>query len=121
VIASTARKPGSIERKLQNVSAILDEIGIPWIQGYKPLAYYQDLLLGAVEQQLLQRPELFQKGAAEPLPVRDEDALLVEPPQLLNSDPQSRPAVIRRLMGKFDPAARDAKNRALGRAELLPV
>jgi hypothetical protein len=117
VIASTARKPGSIERKLQNVSAILDEIGIPWIQGYKPLAYYQDLLLGAVEQQLLQRPELFQQGAAEPLPVRDEDALLVEPPQLLNSDPQSRPA----LMGKFDPAARDAKNRALGRAELLPV
>ena len=29
VIAAIGRKPGSIERKLQNVSAVLDEIGIP--------------------------------------------------------------------------------------------
>lgn len=40
VIAAIGRKPGSIERKLQNVSAVLDEIGIPWIQGYKPLPHY---------------------------------------------------------------------------------
>jgi hypothetical protein len=33
VITATGRKPGSIERKLQNVSAVLDEIGIPWILG----------------------------------------------------------------------------------------
>ena len=33
-----ARSAGSIERKLQNVSAILDEIGSEWIDGYKPLA-----------------------------------------------------------------------------------
>jgi hypothetical protein len=32
VIAAIGRKPGSIERKLQNVSAVLDEIGVPWIQ-----------------------------------------------------------------------------------------
>jgi hypothetical protein len=34
VIAAIGRKPGSIERKRQNVSAVLDEIGVPWIQGY---------------------------------------------------------------------------------------
>ena len=59
VITAIGRKPGSIERKLQNVSAVLDEIGIPWIQGYKPLPHYQDALVAVVEQQLLRRPELF--------------------------------------------------------------
>ncbi|WP_309249067.1 MULTISPECIES: DUF3883 domain-containing protein [Bradyrhizobium] len=36
--------------------------------------------------------------------------------RILNSDPESPPAAIRRLVGKFDPAARDARNRGLGRA-----
>jgi hypothetical protein len=32
------RSPGSIERKHQNISAVLVELGLPWIWGYKPLA-----------------------------------------------------------------------------------
>ncbi len=36
-----ARTTGSIERKLQSVSAILDESGLEWIDGYKPLPHYQ--------------------------------------------------------------------------------
>jgi uncharacterized protein DUF3883 len=116
VIAAIGRKPGSIERKLQNVSAVLDEIGIPWIQGYKPLPHYQDALVAVVEQQLLHHAELFEAAAVGPLWVRDENEILVAPPPLLNSDPESRPAAIRRLVGKFDPAARDARNRDLGRA-----
>jgi hypothetical protein len=69
-----------------------------------------------VEQQVFLHPELFEAVAAGPLRVRDENEILVAPPPLLNSDPESRPAAIRRLVGKFDPAARDARNRALGRA-----
>lgn len=38
------------------------------------------------------------------------------PPAFLNNNPEQRPAAIRRLVGKFDPAARDARNRDLGRA-----
>jgi hypothetical protein len=116
VIAAIGRKPGSIERKLQNVSAVLDEIGIPWIQGYKPLAHYQDSLVAVVEQQLLRHPELFVAAGAGTLRVRDENEILVAPPAFLNSDPESRPVAIRRLVGKFDPAARDARNRDLGKA-----
>lgn len=115
VIAAIGRKPGSIERKLQNVSAVLDEIGIHWIQGYKPLPHYQDALIAVVEQHLLQHPELFTTGD-RPLRVPDEADILVAPPAFLNSDPEDRPAAIRRLVGKFDPAARDARNRDLGRA-----
>jgi Domain of unknown function (DUF3883) len=116
VIAAIGRKPGSIERKLQNVSAILDEIGIPWIQGYKPLAHYQDSLVAVVEEHLLQHPELFAAPGGSPPPFRKAEDLLVAPPPRLDSDPASRPAPIRRLIGKFDPAARDARNRVLGRA-----
>jgi hypothetical protein len=119
VIAAIGRKPGSIERKLQNVSAVLDEIGIPWIQGYKPLAHYQkrnDILIDAVERELGRRQELLRTFPVVLLPLRNDDDILVAPPVFLNSDPEQRPAAIRRLVGKFDPAARDARNRDLGRA-----
>jgi hypothetical protein len=42
------RSRPSIERKLQNISAILDEEGLAWIDGYKPLAHYQRELRVAV-------------------------------------------------------------------------
>jgi hypothetical protein len=38
------RPDGSIERKHQNISAILIELGYPYISGYKPLSNYQQLL-----------------------------------------------------------------------------
>jgi hypothetical protein len=38
------RTRGSIERKRQNISAILIELGYPYIDGYKPLGNYQELL-----------------------------------------------------------------------------
>lgn len=31
-----ARSKGSVEYRMQNISAVLDELGLPWIQGYKP-------------------------------------------------------------------------------------
>ena len=45
----SARNSGSIERKLQNISAVLDEQQHPWVEGYKPLPHYQRSLRGAVE------------------------------------------------------------------------
>jgi hypothetical protein len=38
------RSGGSIERKHQNISAVLIELGYPYISGYKPLGNYQGLL-----------------------------------------------------------------------------
>ena len=31
------RSQGSIEFRMQNISSVLDELGIPWLTGYKPL------------------------------------------------------------------------------------
>jgi len=43
-----SRSTGSIERKFQNISAVLDEAGLRWIDGYKPLAHLQYALRQAV-------------------------------------------------------------------------
>jgi hypothetical protein len=116
VVAVIGRSKGSVEFKHQNVSAVLDEIGLPWIQGYKPRDHYQDSLADAVSQYLIQHPDLLTLAAPGPLHIHNDDDILVAPPPLLNSDPENRPAGIRRLIGKFDPAARDERNRALGKA-----
>ncbi|WP_199321918.1 hypothetical protein [Leptolyngbya sp. FACHB-321] len=42
------RSEGAIERKHQNISAILMEFGYPYIFGYKPLGNYQSLLYEVV-------------------------------------------------------------------------
>ena len=47
-----SRTRGSVERKHQNISAILIELGYPYIDGYKPLGNYQDLLRSVVEDRL---------------------------------------------------------------------
>jgi hypothetical protein len=116
VIEVIGRAHGAIERKLQNVSAVLDEIGVRWIQGYKPLDHYQDLLIEAVDGHLLKNPEFLDFRAAAPMRASDDAAVLVAAPALADSPSQARQLAIRRLVGKFDPAASDARNRALGRA-----
>src|SRR6266550_3483094 len=52
------RTRGSIERKHQNISAVLIELGYPYIDGYKPLRNYQQLLRNVVEERLLSAPTL---------------------------------------------------------------
>jgi hypothetical protein len=49
----SGRTRGSIERKHQNISAVLIELGYPYIDGYKPLRNYQELLKDVVEERLL--------------------------------------------------------------------
>jgi hypothetical protein len=46
------RSDGSIERKHQNVSAVLIELGYPYIDGYKPLSNYQRLLAEVVAERV---------------------------------------------------------------------
>ena len=48
----SGRTRGSVERKHQNISAVLIELGYPYIDGYKPLANYQELLGRVVQERL---------------------------------------------------------------------
>lgn len=112
----TGRSHGSIERKLQNVSAVLDRLGLPWIWGYKPLANFQEALLAAVER-FLDAAESPYAVVVEPKEVSlaEAPALFIEPaPMLSPSDTPTEPRTLKRLVRKFDPATRDARNRDLG-------
>ena len=65
--ALIGRDPGSIERKHQNISAVLERLGVPFIRGYKPLAHFQNSLLDAVERYLTTNGEaIFQFTGAAP-------------------------------------------------------
>ena len=59
------RSEGAIERKHQNISGILIELGLPYIDGYKPLRHYQQVLLEVVEDRLHNLPELISRVAEE--------------------------------------------------------
>lgn len=79
------RTHGSIERKHQNISAALIDLGFPYIEGYKPLGNYQDLLRSVIEDQLdgerrLQEIVASAVVARPPAPRLPSDLLTIEVP-----------------------------------------
>lgn len=52
------RSRGSIEFKHQNISAVMLELGYPYVNGYKPRKNFQNLLLDTVEHRIHSQPAL---------------------------------------------------------------
>ena len=52
------RSRGSIEFKHQNISAVMIDLGLPYISGYKPRGNYQQLLKKITEKLIESFPEL---------------------------------------------------------------
>jgi len=114
--ALIGRDPGSIERKHQNISAVLERLGVPSIRGYKPLAHFQNALLDAVERYLTAEGQpVLQIAATAPSQLAEARTLWVGPPPEISPKEQSEPERLRQLVRKFDPAERDARNRKLGK------
>ena len=91
------RSDSSVELKHQNISAVLIEMGIPYIDGYKPRFNYQrSLLPAAVADYLKNHPQTQQLFAASaeatpPVPtVEDFLVALEEPPK---PDDRMAPAI----------------------------
>ncbi len=55
------RSSGSIEFKHQNVSGVLVELGLPYIEGYKPRGNYQTILAKEVESFLDSHPNFLEQ------------------------------------------------------------
>ncbi|MDR3422860.1 MAG: DUF3883 domain-containing protein [Xanthobacteraceae bacterium] len=114
IVAATGRSRGSVERKHQNVSAVLTKLGLPWIFGYKPLMNAQfGPLVAAIERFLAKSPRALEPDV--PKPVMDPDVDPFVPAPAMAPDADRTPEPIRRLARKFDPVARDARNRSLGK------
>ncbi len=111
------RSDGSIEFKHQNISAVLRELSLPWIWGYKPAKNYQKTALPAgIERYLDAKRSPFSTDRSLPVSGLAESSIIyLDPaPQLVTTDPGTSEEM-RRLVRKFDPATRDARNRALGK------
>lgn len=83
----------SVEFKHQNISAVLDELGIPWIEGYKPKRNYQSAIFDAIDRYLSAQREVID--------------LTYVPCAVVS---------LTELERKFDPVERDFRNRRLGQA-----
>lgn len=104
----------SVEFKYQNISAVLDKLGMPWIKGYRPKPNYQNAIFEAIDRYLSQNPGVIQTVSSPNDAVSLPASVFVEPPALANDE--SIPARLRRLVRKFDPVERDRRNRLLGKA-----
>ena len=115
------RSETAIERKHQNISAILIEAAFPYIRGYKPLSQYQQLLAEVVLEHLEEDVVLSQLALAfveDPAPSiapRNVLDLMTSPPAVLESVRSALATnVHRRYARRIDYLAREARNRTLG-------
>jgi hypothetical protein len=103
--AMPVRSTGSIEFKMGNISAVLDELQEPWIDGYKPYHNYQTALRDAVVTHLRHRigetiAEYQANTLAAASPTRRSiDELLVPPPSV---ERRGRRSAIGLTTGAFD-------------------
>jgi hypothetical protein len=110
----TGRSRGSIEFKHHNISAVLDRLGMIWLRGYVPRRNFQRALVNGVERHLVRDPIAFEN----PLPVAPATGLQEPQALFFEAPPEASlgetPPVLERIVRKFDPALRDARNRQLG-------
>lgn len=111
--AIPSRNESSVSRKFSNISAILAESQLPIIQGFTPLGNKQTLLSAVLYDWMRDHPDIFD------LPV----AVIVSPTTSLTGIEVAPPSVMRvsrarkeRRATRVDFAARDERNRHLGRA-----
>ncbi len=115
LMSQIGRTHRSVEFKHQNISAVLDELGMPWIPGYKPKRNYQEAIFDAIDRYVTQHPAILELVPASPEATPLIAEIFVTPPALTAvSEPV--PEGLRRLIRKFDPVERDYRNRSLGKA-----
>ena len=118
------RSDGAIERKHQNISAVLLEFGIPYIDGYKPLRNYQILLFEVVEDRLKHSTSLVAsvekdvQSLVEVPTIQDILEALVQPPVATQRAGPARRAVVSLPAAglRTNYLQLEARNRALGQA-----
>lgn len=115
LMAQIGRTHRSVEFKHQNISAVLDELGMPWIPGYMPKRNYQNAIFGAIDRYLTEHPAILQPPPSAPPSPPSATEIYVDPPTFMVAD-KPVPERLRRLVQKFDPVERDHRNRALGKA-----
>lgn len=120
----SGRSNSSVEFKHQNISGVLVELGLPYIEGYKPASNYQSILATEVEAFLDQRPGFLQQLAAAPTlnPPQPKsvakpnlEEVIEDPPERIVAPSATKKTWLTRKARKIDFAELDAANRQLGK------
>lgn len=120
----SGRSDGSVEFKHQNISNVLVEMGLPYIEGYKPRGNYQGLLANEVESFLDQRSGFLEQLASAPAlnpshvpqpSSPDLNRIIVDPPEKIFSPTHTDKPWLSRKGQRIDFAGEDAANRRLAR------
>jgi hypothetical protein len=114
-MARIGRSHRSVEFKHQNISAVLDELGMPWIPGYKPKTNYQNAIFDAIDRYLTYHPTALEPAQSPPPAPPLPNEIFVPPPTLTAAH-KPIPERLQRLVQKFNPVERDHRNRSLGKA-----
>jgi hypothetical protein len=115
LMAKIGRSHRSVEFKHQNISAVLDELGMPWIPGYKPKLNYQNAIFDAIDRYLTRHTNILEPAPVPQTVPRFPVDIFVAPP-VLRQTSERIPKRLRQLIAKFDPVERDYLNRSLGKA-----
>jgi len=79
---SANRTESAVEFKHQNISAVMIELGLPYIQGYKPMANRQDALADEIERRVQADPTLLSQLQRRPVDAVPAGALQrTDPPE----------------------------------------
>lgn len=116
IVAATGRSKGSVELKYMNISAALERLSLPWLQGYAPARNFQGALLKAVEQFVALEWDEDINSTDKAAPVPDLAELVIEAAPEPYGHTESGNPEMERIARKFDPALRDARNRKTGLA-----
>jgi hypothetical protein len=106
----------SVDRKHQNISAVLIELGYPYVSGYKPLWNYQELIRNVVISQVEADPvlaEIVSRAVLKPVERQPNtnNVKVVPPPKKKSNAKPPRLSPVR-----TDYLEIEARNRALGTA-----
>jgi hypothetical protein len=118
------RSKSAVEFKHQNISAVLIELGLPYIDGYKPMSNYQDLLREVVVARLSADPSVEVAAATAvaapaqtiPAPLDWSSVVVPAPEPDPNRKVYDRPLPGQRILLGTNYLEREARNASLGNA-----
>ncbi len=113
------RSDSALEYKHQNISAVLMELGLPYVEGYKPASNYQKALQDAINAYLRDKPGIIPKlldAAASSVPRLDSIPSLKEVASPEKLDWSKPPQVQEKTppYSQINYLTREAENRRLG-------
>ena len=79
------------------------------------MANFQNALIDGIERILDSQDDVFSLQDNQESDITEEAAVLFEPAPSLRAEEAAESIALERLVGKFDPAERDARNRVLGK------